>query len=127
MRRATAAAAAASARCVDRAVAQRCSVLRIPRFLSDDDIRTVLSLRDRHRALHGPAEDARPGWTTTYVSAGGLFRTHAPALLERLCELPTLVDPSLFSDDGRDDGLAREVLSGVQVSAPGSKHLTQRT
>lgn len=101
-------------RSIDRALAQRCSVVRVPKFFSREDVHAIFALRERHRSLLGPSPDARRGWRTTYISADGLFREHEPELLARCSRLTQLVDPRLFADEP-DGELVRGALSDMQL------------
>jgi len=114
--------ARARTRSVNRQIAQLCTVLRVPGFFSDSDIASVFSLREEHRARHGPAPDAREGWHTTYISAAGLFAEREPALLARLHDLALRVDPSLFSSAPATgepgccaSSLAQDMLADLEV------------
>ena len=105
---------------LSRPIASRARVVRIPKFFSEVDIAAVLAMRDRHHAAYGTPPLARRGWATTYLSAGGLFRAHAPELLERLSTLPRRLDLTPFAsrDDRRDadgDADARALLDGLAV------------
>ena len=103
---------------LSRPVASRARVVRVPGFFSEADIAAVLAVRDRHHQLYGAPQLARRGWATTYLSAGGLFRAHAPELVARLSALPRRVDLTPFAGradrrDGDDD--ARALLDGLAV------------
>ena len=86
---------------LSRPVASRARVVRVPGFFSEADIAAVLAVRDRHHQLYGAPQLARRGWATTYLSAGGLFRAHAPELVARLSALPRRVRPKMASPDPR--------------------------
>ena len=77
-----------------RAAASLARVVRIPNFLSQDDIALVRRLERAHHERLGHPPLARRGWQTTYLSAGGLLRAAAPALHRRLGELRYKVDLS---------------------------------
>ena len=83
-----------------RAAASLARVVRVPNFLSQDEIALVRRLERAHheRLAHPPP--ARRGWHTTYLSAGGLFRAAAPVLHRRLGELRYKVDLSPFVPAG---------------------------
>ena len=77
--------ARALARSVDRAAAQRCAVVRVPRFLDDAELAELDQLQRAHHTLRGgPPAAARHGWWTTYLNADGLFRANAPILLAKV-------------------------------------------
>ena len=105
----------ARSRSVDRAVAMTCAVARVPRFFSEHDIELIGAVEAAHVARFGATAEARPGWRTTYVSAGNLMKELAPALWERLRVLPReFCDARLFSADG-DVALAARMLGALEV------------
>ena len=89
-----------SARLRSRAVASLARVVRVPNFLSKDDIALVRRLERAHHERLGPPPPARRGWHSTYLSAGGLLRAAAPELHRRLGELRYQVDLSPFLSAG---------------------------
>ena len=98
---------------LQRQVASLARVVRIPRFFSPADIEQVGRVERAHHERLGRPREARPGWHTTYLSAGGLFRATVPELHRRLSELRHRVDVSRF--DGGDAASASELLRSLNV------------
>jgi hypothetical protein len=77
---------------------QACSVVRVPKFLTEAEIASVHRVHDRYRDEYDEPLPKQPHWVTTYLSASathaprGLFRATAPALFAKLEALRLLVD-----------------------------------
>ena len=94
-----------------RSVAQLCPVVRIASFFDDTDIAAVLKLGGKHADLYGPAQVARRGWTTQYLSADGLLREHEAAIFNKLQTLPCQLNTSIISSgDGTSVAALAESL-----------------
>ena len=106
-----------SARMRSRAVASLARVVRVPNFLSKDDIALVRRLERAHHERLGPPAPARRGWHSTYLSAGGLLRAAAPELHRRLAELRYQVDLSPFLTAGAP---GPQPPSGARKGVPGA-------
>jgi hypothetical protein len=89
-----------------RSAASLARVVHVPQVLSATDIALVRSLKDVHHQRLGRPPPARAGWNTTYLSAGGLFRTAAPELHRRLGTLRKVVDLTPFEQTGGDHAAA---------------------
>lgn len=99
---------------LQRTAASKACVVRLPKFLSSEDIKRCFDLRDEHHLRLGTPRLARRGWQTTYLSAGGFFRARAPDLHARLRALRRNVDLSPFSDTASAAD-ARALLDGLKV------------
>ena len=112
-----------AARMRSRAVASLARVVRVPNFLSKDDIALVRRLERAHHERLGPPPPARRGWHSTYLSAGGLLRAAAPELHRRLGELRYQVDLSPFltaGAPGPQPPSEPQPPSGARKGAPGA-------
>ena len=96
-----------------RSVASLARVVHIRRFLKQSDLALVGRLERAHHELLGQPAPARPGWTTTYLNAGGLFRAAAPKLHSRLASLRHEVDLKPF--ELANPGEAHELLHGLEA------------
>jgi len=77
----------------------RCDVIRLPKYLTEEDISTIYGVQQRYRSAHGEPHPKRAFWLTTYLSTAsvdapdGMFRHVAPELFEKICALRHSVDP----------------------------------
>ena len=88
---------------MQRSAASLARVVHVPQFFSATDIALVRSLKEVHHQRLGRPPPARAGWSTTYLSAGGLFRAAAPELHRRLGTLRRAVDLTPFERTGGAD------------------------
>ena len=95
-----------------KSLAQLCKITRVPSFFSKSDIAKVFSLRDQHLENFGPGSWARPGWKTTYISAGGILQEKAPELHEKLTGLVRRVSTTIFPGPPSEK---EEALSSLSV------------
>jgi len=111
--------AKARARAVNRAITSTLSPTRLPAFLSQCEIKKVLTLKEKHQISGFPISNPRKNWQTHYVSAGGLFKSSYPNIYAKIKAIPSLVDRRLFSDDNLDNEQNKELhdecLQDIQV------------
>ena len=76
--------------------AQRSKVVRLPSFLTEDEIKQVHELaaesQESCRPRHQAARHRSGIWDTLYLSAGGTFRRALPKLYEKLIAAAVRVD-----------------------------------
>lgn len=77
-------------------------MVRIPNFLSAEDIEKVFSVQEAYRDAFTEPPPKKTSWVTTYLSTAaeepaaprGLFRATEPELFDKICALRLLVDPA---------------------------------